>query len=316
MKSTPQNKSVSKPNSYFSAFANRLKPKYANPEVFNDFSNKLLGLNRVFDHFNVEQDPLRTEVAICMGITTLTPVRVTEIDPSNPLYQRFESDGIVYICFLRLHWDFNFNIIWLTTGARPQPTNAVVICGYSDGASMALKCGQLLSKTQPAFFTSKCSVFAIAPSKCLTDQSFSNLSNVNVYISGTEYNQYMYVDHSYFEGSSAEFNYSPVNVLNLDKEIVKILIMQTPADYLVNNFYESGMKIKIDKEKNVFHSKDAYLRLFRAEAFYKRRAEERRAEAEAEERRAEERRAEERTAEEIRSWRSGGRNSNRRTLKK
>ena len=281
MKSTPQNKSVSKPNSNLGAFANRLKTKYANPydQVFDDFSAKLRAITsgQKCSEKGLSA-PLSSVISICLGTPNLESI---EIDSGYP-YLRYENSAFIFIHFLRVE-QFDFNVIWLTTHGIDD-AKQVVICGFSDGGSMALLCGKYLKENKPDFFK-VCSTIAIAPYKCLPDETFRNLSNVQVYVTGTEFKKgndlKLYIDHSYFEQITPNsYNYLPVKVLNLQqkrfqntstKEItVKTFVTQVEKnileDSLLKKFYPDFSKIKIDKEKNVFHSKDAYLCMFQSES--------------------------------------------------
>jgi hypothetical protein len=281
MKRTAQNKSVSNPASYLSAFANRLKPKYANPydQVFDDFSAKLRAITSGQKCSEKGlSDPLSSVVSICLGTPKLDPIE----DDSGYPYLRYENSAQIFIHFIRVE-QFDFNVIWLTTHAIDD-AKQVVICGFSEGGSMALLCGKYLKENKADFFNT-CSFIAIAPYKCLPDDTFRNLPNVQVYVTGTEFKKdnetKLYVDHSYFESTTSSlYNYLPVKVLNFQqkryqntstKEItLKRFVTQVEKnileDSLLKEFYPDFSKIKIDKEKNVFHSKDAYLCMFQAQA--------------------------------------------------
>jgi hypothetical protein len=105
---------------------------------------------------------------------------------------------------------------------------SVVLCGHSQGGSLALKCAELIATENLPFFKERCTVISLAPFPALeTDILFSQevkeCKNVHVYFTAVQTNGHVYVDPWYFENAKKRKHYLPLTLLLLDKTVKEVV---------------------------------------------------------------------------------------------
>jgi len=123
--------------------------------------------------------------------------------------------------------DFNLPQL-IDTILKTEKDFLVVLCGHSQGGSLALKCAELMATDHLRFFKERCTVIALAPFPALeTDILFSkevkDLKNIHVYFTAVQTNGHVYVDPWYFENDKKRKHYVPLTLLLLDKTVKEVV---------------------------------------------------------------------------------------------
>jgi len=92
--------------------------------------------------------------------------------------------------------------------------NKIIFCGHSMGCVLSIFAATLMNDRDNSLFQEKFMLIGSAPYKCISDNSFSNLLNVYIFVYGDENEEppnkpILKVDCYIFKGVS-EYNYSPL----------------------------------------------------------------------------------------------------------
>jgi len=80
----------------------------------------------------------------------------------------------------------------------------VVLCGHSQGGSLALKTAEIMAMHYSDFFKERCTVIALAPFPALNTDILYGSTNVHVYFTAIKTNENLYIDPWYFKMTDTE----------------------------------------------------------------------------------------------------------------
>jgi len=102
----------------------------------------------------------------------------------------------------------------------------VVLCGHSQGGSIALKTAEIMATHHSAVFKERCMVIALAPFPSLKTDILYDSTNVHVYLTAIKINERLYVDPVYCKNDKQRKHYLPFIVLLLDGKRVSELVVR------------------------------------------------------------------------------------------
>lgn len=170
----------------------------------------------------------------------------------------------LYVLFNSGSYIYNFDDFKLPqlidTILKTEKDFSIVLCGHSQGGSLALKCAELMATDHFDFFEERCSVIALGPFPALdTDVLFKKevRKNINVYFTAVKTNGHVYVDPWYFENDKKRKHYVPFTLLLLEKESV--------IEVVTEDFHPTNDHIQERFNHSLFdslHSLTMYLNFF------------------------------------------------------
>jgi hypothetical protein len=100
----------------------------------------------------------------------------------------------------------------------------VVLCGHSQGGSLALKTAEIMATYHSTLFKERCTVIALAPFPSLNTDILYDSTNVHVYFTAIKTNENLYIDPVYFKNDKQRKHYFPSTVLLLDKKVTELVV--------------------------------------------------------------------------------------------